>query len=69
MKLRREPLVHFLLLGAVLFGIFAMVGDRTSERAGHIVVTVNMSLKDKWFRAYAAQQLSLSPELVDSAYG
>jgi REP element-mobilizing transposase RayT len=27
--------------------------------------TVNMSPKDKWFRAYAAQQLSLSPDLVD----
>jgi REP element-mobilizing transposase RayT len=27
--------------------------------------TVNMSPKDKWFRAYAVQQLSLSPELVD----
>jgi REP element-mobilizing transposase RayT len=27
--------------------------------------TVNMSPKDKWFRAYAVQQLSLSPDLVD----
>ena len=39
MKLLREPLVHFLLLGAVLFGVFALVGERTSERTGHIVVT------------------------------
>jgi hypothetical protein len=39
MKLLREPLVHFLLLGAVLFGVFALVGDRGSERASHIVVT------------------------------
>jgi REP element-mobilizing transposase RayT len=27
--------------------------------------TVNMSPKEKWFRAYAVQQLSLSPDLVD----
>ena len=39
MKLLREPLVHFLLLGAALFGVFALVGDRGSERARHIVVT------------------------------
>src|SRR4030095_571317 len=26
---------------------------------------VNISPKDKWFRAYAVQQLSLSPDLVD----
>ena len=39
MKLLREPLVHFLLLGAVLFGVFALLGDRGSERASHIVIT------------------------------
>ena len=27
--------------------------------------TVNMSPKDKWFRAYAVQQLNLSPDLID----
>jgi REP element-mobilizing transposase RayT len=27
--------------------------------------TVNISPKDKWFRAYVVQQLSLSPDLVD----
>jgi REP element-mobilizing transposase RayT len=27
--------------------------------------TVNMSSKDKWFRAYAVQQLSLDPDLID----
>src|SRR6266446_3048922 len=27
--------------------------------------TVSMSPKDKWFRAYAVQQLSLNPDLVD----
>jgi REP element-mobilizing transposase RayT len=27
--------------------------------------TINMSPKDKWFRAYAVQQLSFNPDLVD----
>ena len=27
--------------------------------------TVHMSPKDKWFRAYAVQQLSLNPDLID----
>ena len=27
--------------------------------------TVSMSPKDKWFRAYAVQQLSLNPDLID----
>ena len=27
--------------------------------------TVNMSPKDKWFQAYAVQQLSLNPDLID----
>jgi REP element-mobilizing transposase RayT len=27
--------------------------------------TVNMSPKDKWFRAYAVQQLSFNPDLID----
>ena len=27
--------------------------------------TANMSPKDKWFRAYAVQQLNLSPDLID----
>src|SRR5882762_9171891 len=27
--------------------------------------TVSMSPKDKWFRAYAVQQLNLSPDLID----
>ena len=27
--------------------------------------TVHISPKDKWFRAYAVQQLSLSPDLID----
>ena len=39
MKLLHEPFVHFLVLGAMLFGVFALVGDRDSNRTGHIVIT------------------------------
>jgi len=38
-KLLREPLVHFLLLGAALFGVYALVGDRAADRSDEIVVT------------------------------
>lgn len=39
MKFLREPLVHFLLLGAVLFGVFALAGQWTNERPDRIVIT------------------------------
>jgi PPIC-type PPIASE domain len=64
MKLLREPLVHFLLLGAVLFGVFALVGDRGSERTGHIVVTpghiehLTVSFTRTWQRPPTAQELA-----------
>jgi hypothetical protein len=64
MKLLREPLVHFLLLGAMLFGVFAMVGDRTSERASHIVVIpghlehLMVSFTRTWQRPPTAQELA-----------
>ena len=35
----REPLVHFLLLGAALFLVYGLVGTRTDGRRGTIVVT------------------------------
>ena len=39
MKLLREPMVHFLLLGAAIFVIFSLVpGDRRG-RPGHIIIT------------------------------
>src|SRR5262249_38073594 len=37
--LRREPLVHFLLLGAGLFVAFGLVGKRPSGELGKIVIT------------------------------
>ncbi|HWA07999.1 MAG TPA: hypothetical protein VG838_00890 [Opitutaceae bacterium] len=39
MKLLREPLVHFLLLGGALFGIFALAGRWTEQRPDRIVIT------------------------------
>jgi hypothetical protein len=64
MKVLREPLLHFLLLGAVLFGVFALVGDRGSERASHIVVTpghlehLMVSFTRTWQRPPTAQELA-----------
>jgi PPIC-type PPIASE domain len=64
MTLLREPLVHFLLLGAVLFGVFALVGDRGSERTGQIVVTpghfehLTISFTRTWQRPPTAQELA-----------
>lgn len=39
MKLMREPLVHFLLLGAGLFLLFGWVADDEGDRPDHIVVS------------------------------
>jgi hypothetical protein len=39
MKLLREPLLHFLLLGAGLFVVFSLMNNKTSEETGKIVVT------------------------------
>lgn len=36
--LAREPLVHFLVLGAGVFGLFALVGDRSEIEPDEIVV-------------------------------
>jgi hypothetical protein len=38
-KLLREPLVHFLLLGAIVFAIFHFTADRSDVQEGKIVVT------------------------------
>ena len=42
MKILREPLVQFLLIGAALFGIFAAVGRTTAEIPNKIVVPAGM---------------------------
>jgi len=38
-RLLHEPLVHFFVLGAALFGLFALVGRPSAERQERIVVT------------------------------
>src|SRR4030095_11261293 len=64
MKLLREPLVHYLLRGAVLFGVFALVGDRGSAQTGRIVVTpghlehLTVSFTRTWQRPPTAQELA-----------
>jgi parvulin-like peptidyl-prolyl isomerase len=39
MKLLREPLVHFLLLGIVIFAAYSWASNRTGDEPGRIVVT------------------------------
>jgi hypothetical protein len=39
MKCLREPLLHFVLLGAVMFVIYGLVSEEPSGKPGHIVVT------------------------------
>jgi hypothetical protein len=64
MKLLREPLVHFLLLGAALFGVFALLGDRSSEHPSHIVITPGhlehllVSFTRTWQRPPTAPELA-----------
>ena len=38
-RLVREPLVHFLLIGAAVFGLHALVGGSQQEQRDKIVVT------------------------------
>ena len=39
MKILREPLLHFLLLGAAIFAIFGLVTRHSTDKPGEIVVT------------------------------
>lgn len=39
MKLLREPLLHFLLLGAAIFAVFSFMSRHKTDRPGEIVVT------------------------------
>jgi len=38
-RILREPLLHFLLLGAVLFVVYGLVSKRASDEPGKIVIT------------------------------
>ena len=39
MKVLREPLLHFLLLGGAIFGAYSLLSDTRASRPGSIVVT------------------------------
>ena len=41
LPLLREPLLHFLVLGAALFGLFSMVGKKDAEAPAKIVVSAS----------------------------
>ncbi len=43
MKLLREPLVHFLAVGAGLFLLFEVIGGSTSDRTDEIVITPGLT--------------------------
>src|SRR5579864_3955770 len=39
MKILREPLLHFILLGVVIFAVFGFVKRHRTDKPGEIVVT------------------------------
>jgi hypothetical protein len=41
LPLLREPLLHFLVLGAALFGLFSMVDKHSSEAPAKIIVSTS----------------------------
>ena len=43
MKVLRDPLFHFLLLGAGLFALFELIGGSTSDRTDEIVITPGLT--------------------------
>ena len=54
MKLLREPLFHFLILGAGLFALFGLVDDSEGQRTDRIVVTAGQIewLAEGWTRTW-----------------
>lgn len=65
MKLLKEPLVHFLLLGAVLFGAYAVLNRSQTAPAGEIRVSAGQiealaaSFTKVWQRPPSAQELKV----------
>jgi hypothetical protein len=63
MKCLREPLLHFVLLGAAMFVIFGLVSEDRGRRPGHIVVTqgtidnLAAAFARTWRRPPAEQEL------------
>ena len=62
-RLLREPLLHFLVLGAALFGLFGLVGKKDAEAPATIVISAERvtNLADRfartWRRPPTAQEL------------
>lgn len=62
-RLLREPLLHFLLLGAGLFLLFSLVGERTGDEPESIVITqgqvehLAMSFARVWQRPPSPEEL------------
>jgi hypothetical protein len=60
----REPLLHFLLLGIALFGVYALARDKTPDRTGQIVVTQSqieqlvIGFTRTWQRPPTAEELA-----------
>jgi PPIC-type PPIASE domain len=62
MRLLKEPLLHFLVLAAALFGLFGLVGNKDAEPAKIVVSTAQIAnLRDgfirTWQRPPTAQEL------------
>src|SRR4029077_21161199 len=63
-KFLREPLVHFLALGAALFLLFSFIGNRSEPQVGKIVVTSGKIYQAitifsrTWHRAPTIQELN-----------
>ena len=51
----REPLVHFLVLGALLFGLFALVNDEASSKSPNQIEITSADvdqLRERWTRQW-----------------
>lgn len=63
MKLLRDPLLHFLLLGAVIFGVYGLVSQRNHDKPGEIVVargtveTLTIGFTRTWQRPPTDEEL------------
>jgi hypothetical protein len=62
-KLLREPFLHFLLLGAVIFAAFSLVSKRSSDEPGKIVISAGQlaamaqSFEGTWRRPPTREEL------------
>ena len=63
MKILREPLLHFLLLGAAIFVAYSFVSKRSNEEPGQIVITrgqienIATTFAKTWQRPPSAEEL------------